>query len=98
MASLRKMRAAKYLGIEDLSYLGKLRKMSADTPIHSLLAEIYSGMGCYTAAERCLIRAAARYGLTGSLCYAIGVCALAGAWPALAAGLTETSKLLQNKE
>ncbi|MBR4222810.1 MAG: ABC transporter permease, partial [Victivallales bacterium] len=29
---------------------------------------------------------------------AIGVCALAGAWPALAAGLTETSKLLQNKE
>ncbi|MBR4673234.1 MAG: FtsX-like permease family protein [Victivallales bacterium] len=29
---------------------------------------------------------------------AIGVCALAGIWPALAAGLTETAKLLQNKE
>ena len=29
---------------------------------------------------------------------AIGVCALAGIWPALAAGLTETSKLLQNQE
>ncbi len=29
------------------SYLGKLRKMSAYTPIHSLLAEIYSGTGFY---------------------------------------------------
>lgn len=54
----------------------KALEKSGDAGLALELAEIYSGMGCYTAAERCLIRAAARYGLTGSLCCAIGVCAL----------------------
>ena len=54
----------------------KALEKSGDMGLALELAEMYSGMGCYTAAERCLIRAAARYGLTGSLCYAIGVCAL----------------------
>ena len=54
----------------------KALEKSGDTGLALELAEIYSGMGCYTAAERCLIRAAVRHGLTGSLCCAIGVCAL----------------------
>ena len=54
----------------------KALEKSGDTGLALELAEIYSSMGCYTAAERCLLRAAARHGLTGSLCYAIGVCAL----------------------
>ncbi|MBR5110425.1 MAG: hypothetical protein IK099_09525 [Clostridia bacterium] len=54
----------------------KALEKSGDSGLALELAEIYSGMGCYTAAERCLIRAAVRQGLTGSLCYAIGVCAL----------------------
>ena len=54
----------------------KALEKSGDTGLAMELAEIYSGMGCYTAAERCLVRAAIRHGLTGSLCYAIGVCAL----------------------
>lgn len=54
----------------------KALEKSGDTGLALELAEIYSGMGCYTAAERCLIRAAVRHGLTGSVCYAIGVCAL----------------------
>ena len=40
------------------------------------LAQIYAGMGCYTAAERCLVRAAARGGLTGGVCFALAQCAL----------------------
>ncbi len=54
----------------------KALEKSGDVGLALELAEIYAGMGCYTAAERCLLRAAARHGLTGSLCYAIGVCAL----------------------
>ena len=54
----------------------KALEKSGDMGLALELAEIYSGMGCYTAAERCLVRAAVRQGMTGSLCYAIGVCAL----------------------
>lgn len=54
----------------------KALEKSGDTGLALELAEIYAGMGCFTAAERCLIRASVRQGLTGSLCYAIGVCAL----------------------
>ena len=54
----------------------KALEKSGDVGLALELAEIYSGMECYTAAERCLIRAVARQGLTGSLCFSIGCCAL----------------------
>lgn len=53
----------------------KALEKSGDTGLALELAQIYAGMGCYTAAERCLIRASVRHGLTGSLCYAIAMCA-----------------------
>ena len=40
------------------------------------LARIYVAMECTTAAERCLMRAVGRGGLTGEACYLIGCCAL----------------------
>ncbi|MBR6186794.1 MAG: hypothetical protein IKQ41_11105 [Clostridia bacterium] len=54
----------------------KALEKSGDAGLALELSEIYAGMGCYTAAERCLIRFSSRRGLTGSLCYAIGCCAL----------------------
>lgn len=56
--------------------LRKALEKSGDASLALELSEIYAGMGCYTAAERCLIRFSARRGLTGSLCYAVGCCAL----------------------
>ena len=40
------------------------------------LAQIYGSMGCFTAAERTLVKAVFRGGLTGGACYLIGCCAL----------------------
>ena len=54
----------------------KALEKSGDPGLALELSEIYSGMECYTAAERCLLRSAVRQGLTGSLCFAIGCCAL----------------------
>lgn len=54
----------------------KALEKSGDSSLALELSEIYAGMGCFTAAERCLIRVSARQGLTGSLCYAIACCAL----------------------
>ena len=54
----------------------KALEKSGETTLALELSQIYGGMECYTAAERCLIRASARLGLTGSVCYAIGCCAL----------------------
>ena len=54
----------------------KALEKSGDAGLALELSEIYAGMGCYTAAERCLIRFSFRQGLTGSLCYAVGCCAL----------------------
>ncbi len=56
--------------------LRKALEKSGDISLALELSEIYSAMECYTAAERCLIRCFARLGMTGSLCYAIGCCAL----------------------
>ena len=46
----------------------------ADTALE--LARLYLAMDCTTAAERYLVRAVARGGLTGEACYLIGCCAL----------------------
>jgi tetratricopeptide (TPR) repeat protein len=54
----------------------KALEKSGDPGLALELSEIYSGMECYTAAERCLLRSAVRQGLTGSLCFAVGCCAL----------------------
>lgn len=54
----------------------KALEKSGENTLALELSQIYGGMECYTAAERCLIRASARLGLTGSVCYAIGCCAL----------------------
>ena len=54
----------------------KALEKSGDTALALELSEIYSGMGCYTAAERCLVRAAAWRGLNGAVSYEIGCCAL----------------------
>ena len=54
----------------------KALEKSGDAGLALELSEIYAGMECYTAAERCMLRAAARQGLTGRLCYLIGWCAL----------------------
>lgn len=56
--------------------LRKALEKSGDVSLALELSQIYSAMECYTAAERCLIRCFARTGMTGSLCYAIGCCAL----------------------
>ena len=56
--------------------LRKALEKSGDTSLALELAEIYAGMGCYTAAERCLIQTVVLHGMTGRLCYDIGVCAL----------------------
>ena len=57
-------------------FMRKALEKSGDTGLALELAQIYSAMGCYTAAERCLLRAALRQGLTGGLCYLIACCAL----------------------
>ena len=62
----------------------KALEKSGETALALELSRIYGSMECYTAAERCLIRAAARLGLTGSVCYAIGCCALSRGWEDLA--------------
>ena len=54
----------------------KALEKSGDPGLALELAEIYTGMGCYGAAEQYLIRAAVRQGLTGDLCYILGQCAL----------------------
>ena len=57
-------------------FMRKALEKSGDPGLALELSQIYRAMGCYTAAERCLIRATARLGLTGSLSYAIACCAL----------------------
>ncbi len=57
-------------------FMRKALEKSGDPGLALELSQIYRAMGCLTAAERCLIRATARLGLTGSLSYAIGCCAL----------------------
>ena len=54
----------------------KALEKSGDPAMALELARIYMGMGCFTAAERYLIRASARGGLTGGVCFSIGCCAL----------------------
>ena len=54
----------------------KALEKSGDPGLALELADIYAAMECYTAAGRCLLRAAARHGLTGDLCFAIGCSAL----------------------
>lgn len=54
----------------------KALEKSGDTGMALELAQIYAGMECHTAAERCLVRAVARGGLTGGICFSIGCCAL----------------------
>ena len=55
----------------------KALETSGDGAVALELAEIYSGMECETAAERCLLKAVAREGLTGGACCAAARCAFA---------------------
>lgn len=55
----------------------KALETSGDGAVALELAEIYSGMECETAAERCLLKAIAREGLTGGACCAAARCAFA---------------------
>ncbi len=57
-------------------FMRKALEKSGDPGLALELSQIYRAMGCLTAAERCLLRATARLGLTGSLSYAIACCAL----------------------
>lgn len=54
----------------------KALEKSGDPAMAMELARIYGGMECHTAAERWLVRAIARSGLTGDACFLIGCCAL----------------------
>lgn len=56
--------------------LRKALEKTGDPAIALELARIYVAMECTTAAERCLMRAVGRGGLTGEACYLIGCCAL----------------------
>ena len=56
--------------------LRKALEKSGDASLAQELAQVYALMGCYSAAERCLLRVSQHSGLSGSLCYAVGVCAL----------------------
>lgn len=59
------------------------------------LSRIYGSMECCTAAERCLLRASARLGLTGSVCYLISCCALSRGWEDLAERALDESLRLE---
>lgn len=54
----------------------KALEKNGDPALALELAEIYLGMESYSAAECCLLRFAARQGISGSLCFLIGLCAL----------------------
>lgn len=54
----------------------KALEKSGDPAMALELARIYSGMGCYTAAEKYLSQAIARGGLTGDACFTMAECAL----------------------
>lgn len=75
-------RARRHLTPERLPDAARLMRKALATrhePALQLeLARIYLGMACYTAAERCLLQAVSLGGLTGSACFLIGECALAG--------------------
>lgn len=73
----------------------KALEKSGDAGLALELSQIYVGMGCLTAAERCLIRVSARQGLTGGICYAIGCSALSRGEEALAEQALETALRLE---
>ncbi len=54
----------------------KALEKSGDSRLALELAQIYSRMHCYTASERYLMRACAREGLTGPVCFLAGCAAL----------------------
>lgn len=54
----------------------KALEKSGDSGLALELAQIYSRMHCYTASERYLLRACAREGLTGPVCFLTGCAAL----------------------
>ena len=54
----------------------KALEKSGDPAMALELARIYAGMGCYTAAEKCLSQAIMRGGLTGDACFTLGECAM----------------------
>ena len=56
--------------------LRKALEKSGDPAMALELAQIYASMECHTAAERYLVQAVARGGLTADACFAIGCCAL----------------------
>ena len=74
------VRARRHYHAEQLPDAARLMRKalekSGDAGLALELSQIYSAMGCLTAAERCLIRVSARQGLTGSLSYAVACCAL----------------------
>ena len=50
----------------------KALEKSGDSALALELAQIYARMHCYTASERYLMRACAREGLTGPVCFLTG--------------------------
>lgn len=61
--------------------LRKALEKTGDPATALELARVYMDMGCFTAAERYLARAAVRDGLTGESCFLLGCCALnRGEW------------------
>ena len=56
--------------------LRKALEKTGDPATAMELARVFTTMECPTAAERCLLRAVARGGLTGQACYLMGCCAL----------------------
>ncbi|MBE5782104.1 MAG: hypothetical protein E7329_02170 [Clostridiales bacterium] len=69
----------------------KALEKSGDPATALELARIYTGMGCYTAAEKCLSQAIARGGLTGNACFTLAECALGRGEEALAEHALEGS-------
>ncbi|MBR1585021.1 MAG: tetratricopeptide repeat protein, partial [Clostridia bacterium] len=64
--------------------LRKALEKTGDPATALELARVYLDMDCVTAAERYLVRAVARGGLSGSACYLMGRCALSRGDDALA--------------
>ena len=54
----------------------KALEKSGDSGLAIELSQIYARMHCYTASERNLMRACAREGLTGTICFLVGCAAL----------------------
>ena len=78
--------------------LRKAMEKNGDAGTAVALAQVYLDMECVSAAERCLLRASARRGLTGEICCLLGCCALLRGDDVLAADALDACQRLSPSE